>query len=196
VSKKEKPLPKPSKTPFGRKRRSEEGKDQAPLIADEMAMAMAQGKLEDFIRQELPDNEHARKLASMMMQMSGMSPHDGFTPTEKKKQPGKRKDNKDTSGQKEVPAVPPEDIMKAVQGGNVNDLMGLLKREHEKRNPDAGSLEQENIKPSPGDELSRDEKKVIDQLVQIAAENKVTLDWITLRALKVYVQEYLRTGKL
>ena len=32
--------------------------------------------------------------------------------------------------------------------------------------------------------------------MQIATDNSVTLDWIMLRAIKVYVQEYRKTGKL
>ena len=33
-------------------------------------------------------------------------------------------------------------------------------------------------------------------LIGIAGDNDVTLDWIMLRAIKVYVEEYRRTGKL
>ena len=40
------------------------------------------------------------------------------------------------------------------------------------------------------------DKELIEALVQIANDNSVTLDWIILRAIKVYVQEYQRTGKL
>ena len=37
-----------------------------------MAAAAAEGKLEDFLKQEMPDNEYARNLANMMMGMTGM----------------------------------------------------------------------------------------------------------------------------
>jgi len=33
-------------------------------------------------------------------------------------------------------------------------------------------------------------------MIQIAKDNSVTMDWIILRAIKVYVQEYLKNGKL
>ena len=72
MSKQEKLLPKPPNTPFGRKRHFEEDESKDPLIADEMVQAMAEGKLEEFLKKELPDNEYARKLAEMMMGMTGM----------------------------------------------------------------------------------------------------------------------------
>jgi len=74
MSEKERPLPKPPTTPFGRKRPFEEKEDNAPLMADRLAAAMAEGTLDEFMKQELPDNEHARTLAMMMMGMSGMMP--------------------------------------------------------------------------------------------------------------------------
>jgi hypothetical protein len=40
------------------------------------------------------------------------------------------------------------------------------------------------------------DKELIDALVRIAADNSVTLDWIIFRAVKVYVEEYRKTGKL
>ena len=74
MSPNEKPLPKPPSTPFGRKRAGEQREEQEPLTADRMAAAMAEGKIEEFLKKEMPDNEHARKLANMMMGMSGMMP--------------------------------------------------------------------------------------------------------------------------
>lgn len=198
MSKKEKPLPKPPKTPFGRKKRFEDHEEDAPLLADQMSMAMAKGKLEEFMQEEMPDNEHAKKLAEMMMQMSGMAPQSSLKSKVKKEETptGKSTGKKGKSEEKEAPAVPPEDIMKAVQGGNVNDLIGLLKREHEKQHPDSGSKAPETAKPDHPGGLSEEEKKVLDQLVNIASENRVSMDWLTLRALKLYVQEYKKTGKL
>ena len=142
--------------------------------------------------------EHAKKLAEMMMQMSGMAPQSSLkSKTKKEEKPtGRSTGKKGESEEKEASSIPPEDIMKAVQGGNVNDLTGLLKREHEKRNPDSGSDSPEAEKQSPAAGLSEEEKKVIDQLVNIASDNRVSLDWITLRALKLYVQEYQKSGKL
>jgi len=40
------------------------------------------------------------------------------------------------------------------------------------------------------------EKEVLDELIKIASANSVTLDWLIMRALKVYMQEYQKTGKL
>jgi hypothetical protein len=37
---------------------------------------------------------------------------------------------------------------------------------------------------------------LIDALIQIARDNSVTVDWLILRAIKVYVHEYQKTGKL
>ncbi len=198
MSKKEKPLPKPPKTPFGRKKRFEDHEDEAPLLVDQMAMAMAKGKLEEFMQEEMPDNEHAKQLAGMMMQMSGMAPQSSLKSEVKREETptGKSSDKKGKSEEEETPAIPPEDIMQAAQGGDVNDLIGLLKREHEKRHPDSGSKAQEAAKLPPAGGLSEEEKKVIDQLVNIASENRVSLDWITLRAIKLYVREYQKTGKL
>jgi hypothetical protein len=48
MSKEERALPKPGKTPFSRKRREEEGQDDL-LIADQMAMAAAEGKLDEYL---------------------------------------------------------------------------------------------------------------------------------------------------
>ena len=73
MSEKEKPLPRPPKTPFGRNR-FEQREEDAPLMADRMAAAMAEGKLEEFMKEEMPDNDYARALASMMMGMTGMMP--------------------------------------------------------------------------------------------------------------------------
>src|SRR5512134_1191957 len=115
MSEKEKPLPKPPSTPFGRKRRAEE--DREPLMADQIAQAAAEGKLDEFIRQEVPDNEYARGLVSMMLGMTGMLPPEGLKPA-----PTGEK-TADTGGEAETPGEPPpmpsEDILKAVKSGDV-----------------------------------------------------------------------------
>jgi len=120
-----------------RKRFEEQGEDGG-LIADKLAAAMAEGKIDEFMKQELPDNEYARKLAQMMMGISGMMPQkvSDFLGTP-------------VSGE-QAPAQPPEDSMKSV----------------------------------------------VDDLSAIAGDNGLTLDWLILRALKLYTQEYKRTGKL
>ncbi len=75
MSDKERPLPKPANKAFGRKNSSEQQEEQGSLLADRMAAAAAEGKLEEFLKQEMPDNEYARNLANMMMGMTGMMPN-------------------------------------------------------------------------------------------------------------------------
>jgi hypothetical protein len=40
------------------------------------------------------------------------------------------------------------------------------------------------------------EKELVEQIIEIASDNNITPDWVLLRALKVYVREYQRTGHL
>lgn len=131
----EKPLPGTPTSAFGQ-RSPEDGSKNAPLMADQIAKAVAEGSLEEFIDKEMPDNEHARKLVSMMMGMTGMPPPEGI-------EAGPVKAGK--TGRDTTPAI---------------------------------------------------DKEIIDQLIRIAADNNLTLDWLTLRALKLYVEEYLKTGRL
>jgi hypothetical protein len=74
--------------------------------------------------------------------------------------------------------------------------MDLLRREHQKRMPgaEAGPVE-EAPAAHPADQPAID-KDIIDALIRIASDNSVTLDWIILRAIRVYVEEYRKTGKL
>ncbi len=183
MSKKEKPLPKPPTTPFGRKKRFEESEEDVPLLADQIAKAMAEGKLGEFLQQEIPDNEHARKLVSMMMSMTGMLPPEGISIE------SKEDEEKPSSEQ------PPEDVLKAVQTGDVQGLMELLKREHEKRMSEASQAISKESRVSFTEQPSV-EKEIIGQLIKIADDNNVTLDWIILRALKLYAEEYGKTGRL
>lgn len=198
MSDNEKPLPKPPKTPFGKARMSEEEKEgQAPLMADQMAMAAATGNLDEFMQQNIPDNEHARKLAMMMMGMTGMMPG-GFPgagaetmqPTLAAAKPGQ---TEEASPETEVP----EDVRQAIMSGNMEELKGLLIREHQRR---TGSTIEEV--PPPAQEAgfntapSGIEKEVLDELIKIASTNSVTLDWLIMRALKVYIQEYQNNGRL
>lgn len=64
----DKPLPNPHKRPWERQE-PEQG-----LMADRMARAMAEGRLEEFFEDEFKDNENAQRLAEFMMQMTGMAP--------------------------------------------------------------------------------------------------------------------------
>lgn len=188
MSKQEKPLPKPPNTPFGRKRHFEEDESKDPLIADEMVQAMAEGKLEEFLKKELPDSEYARKLAEMMMGMTGMLPS-GIVSAESKK------DEIKPSEKSSIPQ-PPEDVINAVESGDVKGLMELLSREHKKRVPDEGAVSAEGEKTSPSPVSPVIDKDIIDELIRIASDNNLTLDWLMLRAIKSYVQEYKKTGQL
>ncbi len=191
MSKKEKPLPTPPNRAFGRGKKFGEEEGKTELTADRIAMAAAEGKLDEFLKQEMPDNEYARNLASMMMGMTGIMPADS-------EHASQRQENRDaeTAGATEVP----EDVRKAIEGGNVRGLIEMLKREHQKRNTESEATEppaeRSKTEPAQSQEAPAIDKELIDALIQIAQDNSVSLDWIILRAIKVYVQEYQKNGKL
>ncbi len=193
MSNKENPLPRPPKSPFGR-RRLEEKEEKVPLMADRLAAAMAEGRLEDFIKEEMPDNEYARALAAMMMGMTGMMPGiPAPAGEETKENSGRSEDQKppeETTSGTEIP----EDMIRAVRSGDVKDVMDLLSREHRKRMPDAGPASEEGRGGSSG--LDPAEKETLDQLMKIASENSVSIDWIVLRALRLYIKGYQENGRL
>ncbi len=198
MSRKNKSLPKPPTTAFGRKKRFEDGEEQSPLMADRMAAAMAEGKLEDFLKEELPDNERARDLAMMMMGMTGMVPSGDPPPVQKKESIGPSSDAAESVSHSEIPgsAEIHGEVMSAIRSGDVKGLMGLLRREHQKRMPDAETTPgEEAAATSPLDQPTID-KELIDAFIRIASDNSVTPDWIILRAIKIYVEEYKKTGKL
>ncbi|MEN8263704.1 MAG: hypothetical protein ABFR82_09600 [Nitrospirota bacterium] len=201
MSDKEKPLPKPPGTPFGRKRNFEQGDKQEPLMADRMAMSMAEGKLEDFIQRELPDNDSARKLAEMMMGMTGMLPPEGFSEKSSPKKeipPEKRGKAKAKSEEKPPSMHPPEDVINAAKEADVEGLVELLKREQKKLSPESETDTPAKEKTDSADtpNPAAIEKEVIVQLMKIASDNNLTLDWIFFRALKKFVQDYQKTGNL
>lgn len=168
-------------------------------MADQMAMAMSQGKLDEFLKKELPDNEHARKLAEMMMGMSGMMPAGCFSgnPAPKKEEFSKEPASEE-HGERSSDIQPSEDIINAVQAGDLQGLMGLLAREHIKRTgssiTDTPHEEKNSIAPSSAGPAV--DKEMIDLLMKIASDNDLSLDWLFFRALKRYVEEYKRTGNL
>ncbi len=204
MSDKDKPLPKPPGTPFGRKRNFGEGEKQEPLMADRMAMSMAEGKLDDFIQREIPDNDSARKLAEMMMGMTGMLPAEGFpekSGPEKKEKPPEKKGK--VKSEKKPPFMkPPEDVINAVKEADVEGLVELLKREQKKLSPEsetdrpAKEKKEEKTDSADSPNPASIEKEVIVQMMKIASDNNLTLDWIFFRALKKFVQEYQKTGNL
>ncbi|MDA8423000.1 MAG: hypothetical protein M0Z89_06670 [Nitrospiraceae bacterium] len=199
--KNEKPLPRPQNTPFGRKKTFEQEDAQDGLIADRMAAAMAEGKLDEFLKQEMPDNEYARNLAGMMMGMTGMMPMDGQTaaPTS----PAQEQQPASSEMKAEEQIAPstevPEDVRKAIESGDVKGLKEILRREYLKRTPGAElNMSEETAPPSQmqASGMPMIDKNLIDAMVQIAKDNSVTVDWMILRAIKLYVQEYQKTGKL
>jgi hypothetical protein len=197
---KDNPLPKPPNSAFGRKNRFEQPDEQASLLADRMAAAMVEGKLEEFIKQEMPDNDYARNLASMMMGMTGMLPMGGtsIAPPSAELQP---QSSASVPAEQVLPAADApaevlEDVRKAIEGGDVKNLMELLRQEHCKRTPgsEPGTIEETIAAPSPAQPAI--DKDQVDALLQIAQDNSVSVDWLILRAIKVYVREYQKTGRL
>ncbi len=200
MPKKEKPLPQPTSTPFGRNRTGGQREEQEPLTADRMAAAMAEGRLDEFLKKEMPDSEHAQTLAKMMMGMSGMMPDAGFAhvPTAERPATAAHRDEEQPAPQQDVPA----EVKNMIQGGDVKGLMDMLRREHLKRSPGeavseiaaAGPTQDASSRQASG--MPTIDKELIDAMIQIAKDNSVTMDWMILRAIKVYVEEYRKTGKL
>ncbi|HWR73913.1 MAG TPA: hypothetical protein VN604_12145 [Nitrospirota bacterium] len=184
MSNKEKPLPKPPSRAFGAHAPDQEG----PLLSDRMAAAIAEGRLEEFLKEELPDNEHARSLAMMMLGMTGMLPPGSGRPA----YPPQEREEKPLQAAGEMAG----DVLQAVQGGDVKGLMDMLRREHQKRTPGAEADSSEKAPSSQPVDQPVIDKEIIDALIKIASDNSVSMDWIILRAIKLYVEEYSRTGRL
>ncbi|HXY53174.1 MAG TPA: hypothetical protein VEM40_00730 [Nitrospirota bacterium] len=195
---KDKPLPKPPNRVSGGKKQFGQEDEWGSLLADRMAAAMAEGKLDDFLKEELSDNEYARNLATMMMGMTGMLPAGGgpsssTAPVLEEEASSAGAGTRDSMSTADTM---PADVRKAIEGGDVKGLMELLRREHQKRMPGPEpAAEEKAAGPRPADHPTID-KNVIDALIRIASENSVTTDWIVLRAIKFYVQEYQKTGRL
>lgn len=212
MSEQEKPLPKPPTTPFGRKKRYEQPEPEQPLMADRLAMAMAEGTLDEYLQKEVYDNEYAKALTMMMMGMTGLVPP-GVAPGagqglgQERGEGGAAEAPSEGSGEAAptteppaahaAPAAPPEDLIAATLSGDVKNVMELLYREHKKLNPDSAFAAPQAEETTSGLlAQSPEEKEIIDQLVAIAGQNSLPLDWVILRALKLYIQEYGKTGRL
>ena len=201
MSQNEKPLPKPTSTPFTRKKTGEHREEQEPLTADRMAQAIAEGKLDEFLQREMPDNEAARKMATMMMGMTGMMPMGGpaMAPTSSVQEQPSLSHEMNAAEQISPPGEVPEDVRKAIESGDVKGLKDLLRREYLKRTPGATFVSNEEVAAPPPPQASgmpTIDKELIDAMIEIAKDNSVTMDWMILRAIKVYVEEYRKTGKL
>lgn len=197
MSRKEKPLPEPPKRPLARKRFAEREED-APLVADRMAAAMAEGRLEEFMKEAMPDSDYARSLAALMMGMTGMMPPGSF-PLPPGKGPAERSENSEevkSSQGSPSPVQPPEELMSAVHAGDLKGVMEILAREHNMRmpSPESEAAEEKRTDDAPG--LSDIEKETLNELIRIASENNVGVDWMVLRALRLYIREYQKTGRL
>jgi hypothetical protein len=197
MSKDERALPRPPASPFGGKRRFEEREEDVPLMVDRMASAIAAGNLEEFLKEELPDNEQARNLAMMMLGMTGMLPSENLSVSGKRNKDVSKEGTEGRSdpGTEPLPVMPPEDILKAVSAGDVKGLMRLLEREHKKRFPSRQNAAEEKDQAAPPDSSSA-RNETIERMVRIASENDVAFDWLVLRAFKRYIEEYGRTGLL
>lgn len=158
----EKPLPRPKKTPFGVNRDITPDEEKAPLTADRMAMAMSQGNLDEFIKNELPDNEYARTLAQMMMGMTGMMP----------------------SG--DMPSPPPKFDAKEPEV-NETEIIETLKKQFSETSPESEGQKQD---------MPVADKKTLDEFIKIASDNSLSIEWLIFRAMRLYVEDYKKTGKL
>ncbi|GAB4486128.1 MAG: hypothetical protein OHK006_13490 [Thermodesulfovibrionales bacterium] len=185
MSENERPLPRPPKTPFGRKKPFAEA-ERGSLMADDMAMAAAEGRLEEYLKAELPDDENARRLAMMMMGMTGMMPQAAEAGTVP------RQESPETPAET---APPPDDLLGAAASGDVANLVELLKREHRKR---TGEEAAPAAPHGPGQlqGLTDDEKNLLDEMMRLAKDQNLSPDWIISRALRLYLDEYRRTGRL
>jgi len=186
------PLPKPPKTPFGRDKwgLDREGEQGVPMLADRMAMAAAQGRLEEFIKTHIPDSDHARALAMMVLGMSGMADIVPPKSNINSDQPTDRaSDNTPTP-------LAPEEMLKAVNSGDINSVKEILKEEYLRRsgpiNDDPSNPPRLDNKIQPTDE----ERDLLQRLQKIASDNKTSTDWLMMRALKLYIEDYERTGRL
>ena len=196
MAKKEKSLPKPPKTPFGRSGSFESSDEETPLLADRMAHAAAQGKLDSFLKEELKDNEHAQKLAMIMMGMTGITPP-GSSSVSASKERYNQKDNQETgSPDPSIAAGMSDEIMNAAQEGDVQQLVELLKKEHKRMSSKEASKEEKKKQGEPDAKEIASEQALAEKIHDIAAENSVSPDWIMVRALKLYISEYEKTGRL
>lgn len=197
MSKKERGLPKPGKTPFRGKRPQNEGQDD-PLMADRMAMAAVEGKLNEYLEQEMPEGEYAKKLAMMMMGMTGILPDEGGLPVGEEAARTTAEATETGQGREVGSAASvSEDIVNAVRSGDVERLKELLAREKQGRTP--GPVEESAEALNPGQcqpAFSMIEKDMLDLMIKVAFDNKVSVDWLMARALKFYLEEYQKTGRL
>lgn len=162
-----------------------------------MAEAAAKGRMDEYISENFGESGNARRLLEMMMGMTGMAPPQSRTRAVRK---GKSKDAP-TGGKANVP----KDVLAAASCGNVGELMNLLKREQENKSgrkevsPETTVKEgKKTVRKKTAQDKDQGfiEKQVLDQLINIASENNVTVDWLISRAISLYVRDYRTTGRM
>lgn len=198
----DRPLPTPPRRGFGPPR---SGPDESagPSTADRMMHAAAEGRLEEFLQYELPGDEHARELARMMLSMTGMSPAETGAAFPRAAAAGTPASGPAPAPEGTDASCPPE-VMSAVRQGDIKGLASLLRTEHERRSGGRpgcpGSPPQEVPAPEPpaAPDSGRPgiDAALVEELVRIGASNDVSVDWLMLRAVKLYVEEYRRSGRL
>lgn len=188
---KKEPLPQPPRSGFGARDRLESGTQSAPLSADKMAAAMAAGKFEEYLSAQFKDNEQAKALARMMMEMSGMG--------------GLGRMAVASDSEENVPEVSQE-IVGAAASGDLKGLVDLLASEQRRRSGEPEPVTGSET-PADGDQTEPAEMErgaddafldqtTLDQLIRIASENNVSVDWVMARAVKLYVRDYKLTGRI
>ncbi|MEK6673646.1 MAG: hypothetical protein AABY42_09285 [Nitrospirota bacterium] len=184
MPKREKPLPRPKKTPFGVVRDHDDDEGETPLTADRMMLAMSEGKLDEFLDSELPGNQYARALADMMMGMTGMLP--SFNAAQSVKQ----EEGRDNAGQ-------PAGF--GVSSGGSEEVSSILKKQFEEGRPapDTSSSGDSSFHPElQGSMHGSIDKQTLEDFINIAKENHLSIDWLMLRAVRLFVQDYKKTGRL
>ncbi len=186
MPKKTRQLPEPPGGPFGRRRPFSE-RDEAPGTADRLAAALMEGRLEEFMEEEFGDVPHAKELTMRMLGATGMMP------AEAKTKPGKKTSRTKSAGTvKKGPGKSPNaprEVTKAAEEGDTKTLGTLLADEFRKRS--GGGVPQKE-----GPKETHFDKADIDTLLEIAAQNNVSLDWVMARAIKLYARDYRTTGRI
>ena len=130
---------------------------------------------QEFVRPVYKKLTNARKLADVMMHASGMAPTARPGPPPEKP----RKEKGGARGKKAAGAARPSAAKDA------ETLASLL----------GGTRNEEAEGTGPGVEAFLD-KDVIDALMKIAEENRVSLEWLLARALRLYARDYVTTGRI
>jgi len=203
MSPKKKSLPTPPRKAFGHGPRSGSDERSRPSLEEGLAQAAARGRLDEYISENFGESGNARRLAEMMMEMTGMiqAPAASSGTVEKKAKNVDSSEKQSESGKTSVPG----DIIAAASSGNVGELIQLLKREQGKISGEKDVSAKSGGKPqrkktgkkvAGAEDQGFIEKKVLDQLIKIASDNNVTMDWLIARALSLYVRDYLATGRM